>query len=85
MDAHNVLLKLSSIIQVFLPGFHEHHTSTPLLYKILSVDSLAKDPHSVYIVQSDASGVDGFGYFHSYLHDTEVHYVSKRWDRSHAI
>ena len=60
----------------------EKDTSTPLVYKILSADSLARDPHSVYIVQSDASGVDGFGYFHSYLNDTEVHYVSKRWDGS---
>jgi len=36
----------------------------------------------VYIVQSDASDVEGFGYFHSYLNDTEIHYVSKRWDGS---
>jgi len=60
----------------------EKDTSTPLVYKILSADSLARDPHSMYIVQSDASGVDGFGYFHSYLNDSEVHYVSKRWDGS---
>jgi len=27
-----------------------------LVYRILSADELAKDPHSIYVVQSDASG-----------------------------
>jgi hypothetical protein len=34
----------------------------------------------VYVVQSDASGTDGYEYFHSYLNATEVHHVSKHWD-----
>ena len=58
----------------------ERDVSTPLVFRILSAETLARDPTSIYVVQSDASGTDGFGYYHSYLNATDVHYVSKRWD-----
>jgi hypothetical protein len=55
----------------------ERDSSTTSVYKILSAESLVRDPHSVYVVQSDASGTDGYGYKLSYLNATEVQYVSK--------
>ena len=58
----------------------ERDVSTPLVFRILSAETLARDPTSIYVVQSDASGTDGFGYYHSYLNAKDVHYVSKRWD-----
>jgi hypothetical protein len=51
-------------------------------YHILSASELLIDPHSIYIMQSDASGTDGFGYFSGYYEDTELQYVSKRWSNS---
>ena len=60
----------------------ERDTSSPLVYRILSADTLSRDPASVYVVQSDASGTDGYGYYHSYLNSKDLQYVSKRWDGS---
>ena len=59
----------------------EHEDSTNLVYRILSADILAKDPHSIYVIQSDASGTDGYGYYHSYLSSRNPVFVSKRWDK----
>ena len=60
----------------------ERDTSSPLVYRILSADTLSRDPKSIYVVQSDASGTDGYGYYHSYLNSKDLQYVSKRWDGS---
>lgn len=60
----------------------ENDKSTDLVYRILSADALASDKESIYVVQSDASGVDGYGYFHSHLYSRNPEYVSKRWDGS---
>jgi hypothetical protein len=68
MDLHRWVALLSS---------WERDSSTSLVYRILSAESLARDQHSVYVVQSDGYG---YGYFHFYLNATKVHYVSKRWD-----
>lgn len=50
-------------------------------YKIWSAAELIDDPHSLLIVQSDASGTDGFGYYSGYYSDPELEYkyVSKSW------
>jgi len=45
-----------------------------LVYRILSADTLSRDPN--------ASGTDGYGYYHSYLNSKDLQYVSKRWDGS---
>ena len=58
----------------------EEHASGQVEYKILSVEELQNNPQSMYILQSDASGTDGFGYYGSYLHDKEPVYTSKRWN-----
>jgi len=67
MDLHRWIALLSSWERAF---------STSLVCRILSAESLARDQHSVYVVQSDGYG---YGYFHFYLNATEVHYISKRW------
>jgi hypothetical protein len=53
--------------------------SSRFVYKILSADALKNDPKAMCIVQSDASGTDGYGYYFSYLRDDRREYVSKRW------
>lgn len=53
-------------------------------YRILSASELLADPHSIYIIQSDASGTDGFGYYSGYYQDLELSYVSKPWAASRA-
>ena len=60
----------------------ERDTFSLLVYRILSADTLSRDPASVYVVQSDASGTDGYGYYHSYLNSKDLQYVSERWDGS---
>ena len=49
-------------------------------YKILSAEELQANPKGMFLLQSDASGTDGFGYYSGYLNDTELQYVSKRWE-----
>lgn len=49
-------------------------------YKILSAEEIRNNPRSMLVLQSDASGTDGFGYYSGYLHDTELQYVSKVWE-----
>ena len=48
-------------------------------YPIWSTASLLADPSNIYVVQSDASGVDGFGYFHGTVSDSDPQYVSCAW------
>ena len=48
-------------------------------YKILSAETLLRDRTAMVIIQSDASGPDGFGYYYGHRGDTELPYVSKQW------
>lgn len=41
---------------------------------------MQQDPHAILIVQSDASGMDGFGNYYGYLHDSNPQNTSKRLD-----
>ena len=50
----------------------ERDTSSSLVYRILSADTLSRDPNSVDVVQSDVSGTDGYGYHHSYLNSKAI-------------
>lgn len=59
----------------------EDETVNQLSYRIWSSSELLK-PQSIYLVQSDASGTDGFGFHHGFLEDAEQHYYSRRWDTS---
>lgn len=49
-------------------------------YKILSANELMTDKYSIYYLQSDASGVDGFGYFHGFKDQTDLDYFSSQWN-----
>ncbi len=48
------------------------------MFRIISSETLLSNPTSIYLVQSDASGTDGFGYFHYFLNSDEIQYVSKK-------
>lgn len=48
-------------------------------YRILSADRIFNEPFTIYVIQSDASGSDGFGYYHSWLDEVDSHFVSKQW------
>jgi hypothetical protein len=58
----------------------ENGDSTGLVFRIISSETLLSNPTSIYLVQSDASGTDGFGYFHSFLNSDDIQYVSKSWE-----
>jgi hypothetical protein len=59
----------------------ENDTFAEIEYPILSASELLQNPTSIYVVQSDASGIDGFGYFHGYLGVSEAEFVSKSWSK----
>jgi hypothetical protein len=48
-------------------------------FPLLSPNMLASDPSAIYHITSDASGPDGYGYFHGYLSDSNPQYASRRW------
>jgi hypothetical protein len=48
-------------------------------FPLLSPNALASDPMAIYHITSDASGPDGYGYFHGYLSDSNPQYASLRW------
>ena len=49
-------------------------------YEILSASELEADLWSIYVGQSDSSGLDGFGYFHGYLSSTHpMRWLSAQW------
>jgi len=48
-------------------------------YPILNAKELASDDNSIWVVQSDASGPDGFGYYHGCLTGDAHQYVSRVW------
>jgi hypothetical protein len=48
-------------------------------YPILSSSQLQSDPGLVWVIQSDASGPDGFGYHYGRLEGTGCTWISHRW------
>jgi hypothetical protein len=50
-------------------------------YPILSASELL-GKHMIYVVQSDVSGVDGFGYFHGFIDDEDPPFVSQAWNET---
>ncbi len=61
-------------------------------YQIWSASELLERPHSLLIMQSDASGTDGYGYYSGYYSESELQYryVAVRWQEintrdSHTI
>jgi hypothetical protein len=61
----------------------EQDRSMGIEYSILSADELLKNPESILVVQSDASGTDGFGYYFGFARDDDLTWVSKRWLQDH--
>lgn len=51
-------------------------------YRILSAEELLVDKQSMYYLQSDASGSDGFGYYHGYQDQENLNYFSSQWEAS---
>lgn len=52
-------------------------------YRILSASEIQSDPQAIYMVQSDASGDDGYGYYHSYYSEASMQYFSAKWMETH--
>jgi hypothetical protein len=63
----------------------EDGLSAGVEYPILSADVLLNDNESIMIVQSDASGTDGFGYYFGYFRSEGLEYVSKQWPRERVL
>jgi hypothetical protein len=49
-------------------------------YPIFSASELLADQQRIYFVQSDASGDDGFGYYHGTISERDPRYYSQEWD-----
>ena len=49
---------------------------------ILSASELANNPDALYLLQSDASGPDGYGYIHGYLREEDPQFYSQQWTES---
>ena len=54
-------------------------------YPILTADETLRAPHTIYIVQSDASGGDGFGFVEGFLEDENPGYVSRQWGDGYSF
>lgn len=63
----------------------EDGRSSSAEYRIMSHDELLKDRTSIHVIQSDASGIDGYGYYYSYLYDKDAQYTSRRWRPSDGV
>lgn len=63
----------------------ETGSSSTLSYPIINPSSLIHSPRSVYLVQSDASGTDGFGYFSAHLEDNIAKFHSTSWPSNEQI
>lgn len=48
-------------------------------YKIFSASELEAEPSLVYVLQSDAAGIDGIGYYHGCLEEEDPEYYSRPW------
>lgn len=63
----------------------ENSLSSNVEYSILSADELLRNKRSIMIVQSDASGTDGFGYYYGFAQSQELSWVSKRWPPARVL
>jgi hypothetical protein len=54
-------------------------------YPILSTSVLQTDLQKVVVVQSDASGPDGFGYIWGFLHTMDPQYYSAQWQAGETV
>ena len=54
-------------------------------YRILSASELRADPKAMLVLQSDASGTDGFGYYWGYLTSEHMQYTACRWGPEHDL
>ena len=54
-------------------------------YPILSSSMLLKDADSIWFIQSDASGPDGFGYFSGGLSEDDPEYYSAMWGNGYSF
>jgi len=79
--SRSTMLLLISDTQWWISLLKSWEQDYPLGYEhnILSADELLNEPFHIYIIQSDASGTDGYGYYHSWLDEVDPHFVSKRW------
>ena len=57
-----------------------HGEQSQLEYPLWTSSEVLENPKSIYIIQSDASGTDGYGYYHGWLQCEELSYVSRTWD-----
>ncbi len=57
----------------------ENGTSSGFEYTILSAEELLTNKESIFVLQSDASGTDGFGYYYGFSEAEFLSWVSKRW------
>jgi hypothetical protein len=58
----------------------ESNVSGSVEYRILSASEIKENPRSILVIQSDASGTDGFGYYWGYAAETEeLRYTARRW------
>lgn len=84
----NILIDTMWWINILTTWEQEGNTANQ--YRILSASEIQEDPLSVYFVQSDASGEDGYGYYHGFLNHGNLRYYSQRWGNvvfhsSHAM
>ena len=59
--------------------------STGKEYPIFSASELLADPNKIYVVQSDAAGEDGLGYYHGVLSEDEPCFYSQGWDLRYSF
>ena len=64
---------------IFIIGKWASGVESNLEYPILSASVLLNDPKSMYVVQSDISGIDGLGYYHGFLRDENPKFLSRTW------
>jgi hypothetical protein len=62
----------------------ESSVSAGIEYRIRSSEIICNDPSSIVILQSDASGTDGFGYYYGFHGGSDVKYFSRQWPDSKA-
>lgn len=60
----------------------EHDSSGHVEYKIMSASEIQNNPRALMVIQSDASGDDGFGYYYGYVGDKDMSFTSKRWNEA---
>ena len=55
------------------------------LYPMLSAHELLGPEGKLHVIQSDASGDDGLGYFYGHYLDVDPHYTACRWGRGYLF